>query len=261
MALGTPALVNAPPTLVLSRLIRIAPSTAETEAGAEVPDRLGDPGDLAVVGAGGPVDGVGAGRARASGRPRRRRSGSTISGRSERQVGELVGQQVEARRSPSRCRARRPGARRGGRGCARRPGPDHEADEEIQQVHAGFGGGLGERHLGVHAGEEEVRDEHERHQQPSTALSTAKSRSRKICSRSSGSATRSSQSTKATIVSDADDQARPGRGAAPAPHARLLQAEHDQAHRASDQHRAAVVDLRRALLVVRFGDAGSGPAR
>ena len=48
-------------------------------------------------------------------------------------------------------------------------------------------------------------------------------------------------------------EACPGRGGAPAPDARLLQAEHDQAHRAADQDRAAIVDLRGTLLVVRLG--------
>ena len=38
-------------------------------------------------------------------------------------------------------------------------GRDDEADEEVQDVDAGVGRGLAQRHLGVHAGEEEERDE------------------------------------------------------------------------------------------------------
>jgi hypothetical protein len=61
----------------------------------------------------------------------------------------------------------------------------------------------------------------------------------------------------------AGGDAEPGRGAAPAPDARLLQAEHGEAHAAGDQEGAAVVERRRVLLVVglRFRGEEEGDQR
>ena len=86
------------------------------------------------------------------------------------------------------------------------------------------------------------------------ALSTAKARLAKMRICISGIVVAQLVEDEGDEQGGAGGDAEPGDGAAPAPDARLLQAEHGEPHAGGDQHRAAVVERRRVLLVVRLGD-------
>ena len=96
-------------------------------------------------------------------------------------------------------------------------GHDHVPEEEVQDVEAGARRALAERHLRVDARKEEERHEHDRHQ-PEHSGVDANPRSRKICSRSSGSGVRSSQQRTRPSRSGRR-RCTPTSGAAPSPDA------------------------------------------
>ena len=130
----------------------------EPEAGAVVADGLGDAGGLAVGVPGGPVDRVGVGLAEhephaGPGHDDVDHLGPGV------QVGRLPGPQREPDCGQGAAEHHRPL----GPGPVQHPaadlGADHEAEEEVQDEQAGRGRLLCQRHLPVHAGEEEHRDE------------------------------------------------------------------------------------------------------
>ena len=123
---------------------------------------------------------------------------------------------------------------------------DHEAEEEVQDVEAGLRRALAERDLRVHAGEEEERDEHDRHQPEHQRSRSRTPRSRKICRRSSGYGDAQLPEHEPDHQRRADHDAGPRRDAAPAPHAPTAGSPStSRPIAAGDEHGAAVVELRR----------------
>jgi len=221
----------------------------EPERGAEVAHRLRDAGDLAVARSRRAVDGVGADRA----------EHHAHAGAGEDQEVPLAAQaHVRQRLPPQEEADRGDDAADHDRGLgaalvedpAAYLGGDREAEEEVEEEDAGRAGVLAERRLRVDAGEEEQRHEDRRYQEQHEVVG------------GEGALLEDphldQRPLDAQLVEHEDDQqhqpdddAGPCAHVVPAPGAGLLQAEHDQAHRDRDQHRPAVVDLRR---VARVGD-------
>ena len=183
------------------------PEHRQPEAGAEVPDGLGDPGDLAVAVLGSPVEGIGAGGAEHQPDPSAGEQDRAILG-AQRQVGQLVGEQPEADR-------RQRAAEHHGRAGA---APVEDAPPTGPARRSRGRSTAGRRRLRRRSCRaRSARTRWRRRSRGRTRTTSAAGRRcrrrscglRKIRRRSRGTSTRSSQSTKATIVSAAHDEAPP----------------------------------------------------
>ena len=129
---------------------------------------------------------------------------------------------------------------------------DHESDEEIHQVLAGLARVFAKRDLRVLTREEKERHERDRHQREDDVVAgealvteDLQLKQRQV----NAELALYERSAKNHAGDDATERSR----VQPSPVSRLLEAKHHKTHRAGNQHGAEVVELLRALLVVRLG--------
>ncbi len=256
---GTPAPRRAALDLRLRFADQHAAEDREAEAGAEVPRRLGDARDLAVAGAGRAADGVGAGRGEHQPDAGRTQHDARDLA-AEREVGQLAREQVEADRAERAADHDRAPSAAAVEHAPADERADQEPEEEVEDVDTGVRGRPAERDLRVDAREEEERHEHDRQQQQ-----------RHVVHREApvGEDLQPQQRVRDAQLAQAEghqqscseDDAQPGRHAAPAPARGLLQARAPRApcRRSRAQcrrSRAAAGGARR-----RVWRGGSAPAR